>query len=257
MKQLFLTVLACAGICGTAAAQRAPAPVGGAGQPIAIDSGIKWSPDMWRAAFMGFVNTDKGAAKDLQLQRPVVGGASPYADWQDSAAGLNMGRVRVQNSAGQFQIGVVDDQGNNFTPWLTCTRSGIAVTGCSVGGGLQAGGLVFSGPLSGASLGTGSVVNLAPNQVVQGSLKVTGSNTPKFLFQSLLAPNQAQIYESGIGDLVFDTGDTDRSHIFYGNADFLGWLKNPGMALANPGSGAHFVCINDTGVLYRSDSACK
>ncbi|MBS0995859.1 hypothetical protein [Gluconobacter cerinus] len=257
MKRLFLTVLACAGLCGTAAAQRAPAPAGSGGQPVPIDSGIKWTADMWRAAFIGYVNTSKGTAQDLQLQRPVVGGASPYADWQDSAADKNTGRVRVQNSAGQFQIGVVDDEGNNFAPWLTCTRSGTIVTGCSVGGGLQAGGLTFNAPLSGSSLGTGSVINLAPDQVVQGSLKVTGSNTPKFIFQSLLAPNQAQIYESGAGDLVFDTGDTDRSHIFYGNVDFLGWLTNPGMALANPGSGAHFVCVNDSGVYYRSDSACK
>jgi len=207
VKRLFLTVLACAGLCGTAAAQRAPAPAGSGGQPVAIDSGIKWTSDMWRVAFMGYVNTSKGTAQDLQLQRPVVGGASPYADWQDSAAATNTGRVRVQNSAGQFQIGVVDDQGNNFAPWLTCTRSGTTVTGCTVGGGLQTDSLAFNAPLSGSNLGTGSATWLAPNPTVQGVLTVQALS-PMWQLRSVFSPNQLKGWINYSGNAFLSSDGT-------------------------------------------------
>lgn len=34
-------------------------------------------------------------------------------------------------------------------------------------------------------------------------------------------------------------------------------IKNPNIPTSAPSSGAHFVCIDDAGDMYRSDTACK
>ena len=163
---------------------------------------------------------------------------------QSQVVNFNRGAVLTADQLRALQAGKLDAT-NGIAQSLTVTQTMTMPAG------------QFSGPQSGISLGAGSYTYPVRDPEFPGSVTVSLSNTPKVVWHSLIAPNQPQIVELATGDLAFYTGDNAREFKFYNNAEFYGWMIFTGIALANPGSGAHFVCVNDTNVTYRSDTACK
>ncbi|WP_406586813.1 hypothetical protein [Asaia lannensis] len=195
-------------------AQRAPSPVGPTGAPVAISQAIKWTPEMWIAAFQTFVNTAGGTAADLSLKRPVVSDTSPYLDMVDTSASQNGGRIRFLNASGKLQIGIVDDQGNNFTPIITCARSAMALSGCAFGTSLSSvttGAGQFDTPQSGAMLGDGSNTLPVPDGVFQSSITVQNSDVVTVNLHAITAPNTISFSQDPVGNASINTNSPSAS----------------------------------------------
>ncbi|MGO2957409.1 MAG: hypothetical protein ACTIDN_00020 [Acetobacter sp.] len=67
-----------------------------------------------------------------------------------------------------------------------------------------------------------------------------------------------QIFQTAAGEgWLITPGYTLNISAGAGVVRILSAIRNSAMPTAPPSSGAHFVCVDDAGDLYRSDSACK
>lgn len=129
MRRCFAMILAL-GLPSQALAQKAPQPIGPNGLPSAIGSGVIWTPDMWRAAFQGYVSTQGGHATNAVLDTPVLksaaldqastqAGDGVYAPASVTAANL----LRAIRVTPQMFLGPVSD--GSVTDWTPYFQAAI------------------------------------------------------------------------------------------------------------------------------------
>ncbi|CAI9120454.1 hypothetical protein [Brytella acorum] len=92
------TLLFALSLPSLALAQTAPQPIGPTGLPVPIGPGVIWSPDMWKAAFEGYVTTSNGAATNTALKYPILTGGS--------ATGTDLSAATVVPFSGASSVGL-------------------------------------------------------------------------------------------------------------------------------------------------------
>lgn len=203
-------------------------------------------------------------APQLTLQSSLA--SNPVTFWQDASGNGNIATnssgtmMNVYTTNGALAI---RDSGTNGAAQLFLYGQGNttpAVIWQDSPGGLYLAPGSTNGSTSVYANGTGNV-NLYGNHI---SLHGTATGGTDAAVLDFYGPNQSspgsiwqdQYANMWIASQVANSAVTIEA-AGTGNINLNSPVKNAGMPTSAPSTGAHFVCIDDAGDMYRSDTACK
>ncbi|MBF0850441.1 hypothetical protein HKD27_05815 [Gluconobacter sp. R75690] len=204
------------------------------------------------------------AAPQLTLQSTLT--SNPITFWQDTSGNGNFS-TNSTNSMFAFYTAngalEVHDTGTDGAAKINLYGQGDSTPASiwqDTGGGLYMSPGSTNGSTSIYANGTGGIALYANHVQVHG----TGSGATNGAVLDFFGPGKSSpgsIWQ-GSDSSMFIESQVDGSNVHIGAAGsgvvtVESTLRNAAMPTSAPSTGAHFVCVDDAGDMYRSDTACK
>lgn len=241
-------------------------PNGVFGQPLAGDILGTW-PNLYLAPNITVSSgLTIGSASSPQLTLQSTLSSNPVTFWQDPDGNANFS-TNSSNTRFEFYTAngalEVHDTGAGGAAKINLYGQGDSIPASlwqDTGGGLYMSPGSTNGSTSIYSNGTGGIA-LYGNHVQLHGTASGGTNGAVLDFFGPGQTNPASIWQDQYANMYIasQVGNSwlNIEAAGTGYVNVSSPLRNSGMLTSAPSTGAHFVCVDDAGDIYRSDSACR